>query len=113
MKKKNPSQPIALIVNGHTVGHLNGHLFTKRVSASVHKFRAIGENGSWGIDYKVLHDQLPDVCAIEVHDKETGNIYKTTKAVYKEKGVVRHFKEGSIDHYTQVFLPLEHFDVIH
>lgn len=69
-------------------------------------YRAIG-NGAWGIDYDVLHKVLPNNGSIEIHESEEGKVWLTTVAIFKERGVVLHFKEHTKDHYTQVFLPVE------
>lgn len=97
---------------GHQIGVLRGTLFRKSVHSSRHLFKAIGEKGSWGLDYDVLHNQLPKMGAVEIYDAETNVAYRCTNEMFREKGIIKHFKKDSADHYTQVFLPLEYFDVI-
>lgn len=96
--------------NGNYAGMLIGNVFYKKVQGSKHKFRKIGTNGSWGIDYDIVHKDLPENAVVRVLDQENQNIYQTPLQTYKDKGVILHFKEGTKDHYTQVFLPLEFFD---
>lgn len=96
--------------NGNLIGTLRGNVLTKQVKKSVHMYRSIGARGSWGIDYDALHEKLPERCVIRVEDREEGITYQTTAANWMLNGSTKHFKEGSKDHYTQVFLPIEYFD---
>ena len=97
--------------NGYTVGFLEGNVLRKKAKDSIHRFRAIGDLGSWGIDYDVLHS-LPDTTIVEITEEEKFVLYRQNVGNIKKYGVIKHFKEGEIDHYTQVFLPLEGWDRI-
>lgn len=96
--------------DGRLVGILKGSVLYKRVKGSKHKFNAIGDNGSWGIDYDVLMNQLPQRCSVYITDTENQTIYMAPASRWKDYGEIKHFKEKTQDHYTQVFLPLEYFD---
>lgn len=98
--------------DGRLVGTLKGNVLSKTVQASKHKFRKIGANGSWGIDYEVLTKQLPARCSVRITDTESGIMYMAPAERWKEYGEILHFKEGQVDHYTQIFLPLEYFDKV-
>jgi hypothetical protein len=95
--------------NGNYVGVLIGNVLHKRVQGSKHKFRKIGDNGSWGIDYDVVYKDVPETTVVRVFDTETQTTYQTPIKKYKEKGIILHFKENTADHYVQVFLPVEEF----
>lgn len=111
--KKKVIPPIAMYAkNGNYAGTLVGNIFKKQVRGSVHKFRAIGNNGSWGIDYEIIHAKLKATNVIRITDTEVKTIYQTPVKAYLEMGEVKHFKSGTDDHYTQVFLPLEYFTTI-
>jgi hypothetical protein len=97
---------------GMAVGTLKGNILHKRIRSSKHLFRSIGEKGSWGCDYSILYDELPEKGVVRLIDQDHQKIYQTTVALWKEKGITRHFKQGTVDHNTQVFLPVEFFDVI-
>lgn len=111
VKSKKPHTPIYL-PNGRYVGTLIGKVFNKRAKKSVHLFRKIGEHGSWGIDYEVLFAQLPENGIIRIEETEEFKFYEASVKLWKEKGHILHFKEGTTDHYTQIFLPLEYFTKI-
>lgn len=96
--------------DGRLVGVLKGNVLHKSVQMSKHLFRAIGARGSFGIDYDVLFEELPERSSIYITDTESKSVYMTPAARWRENGEIKHFKEGSKDHYTQVFLPLEYFD---
>lgn len=95
--------------NGNYAGTLVGNIFKKQVRGSIHKFRAIGENGSWGIDYEIIHAKLKPTHVVRIIDTEAKILYQTPVKAYIEKGEIKHFKAGTNDHYTQVFLPVEFF----
>lgn len=108
--KKKATPPVPMYAkNGNYVGTLVGNILKKQVRGSVHKFRAIGENGSWGIDYEILHAKLKPTMTVRIIDTEARMLYQTTVKKWIEQGSIKHFKEGTTDHYTQVFLPLEFF----
>ena len=98
--------------NGNFAGILSGNIFHKKVQGSKHKFRKIGINGAWGIDWSIIHEDLPKNTVVRILDHETQIIYQTPLQTYKDKGTILHFKEGTKDHNTQVFLPLEYFTKI-
>lgn len=98
--------------DGRLVGTLKGMVFAKTVQGSKHLFRKIGANGSWGIDLEVLTKQLPERASVRITDTENGILYMASVARWKEYGEIKHFKEETIDHYTQIFLPLEYFDKV-
>lgn len=98
--------------NGNLIGYFKGNTLFKKVQGSKHRFRKIGDRGSCGIDYDALHTDLPERAAIEIYDSEEEVKYLATAARFKEYGTILHFKEGTADHYTQVFLPVEYFDVV-
>ena len=95
--------------DGKIIGVLRGGVLYKRVEKSKHLFRKIGGNGSWGIDYDVLFNQLPERSSVYITETEEGILYMATKGHWKEYGQILHFKQDEEDHYTQVFLPLEYF----
>lgn len=97
--------------DGRYVGFLKDGVFRKKVYASKHLFRTIGPTGAWGIDYNVLFKEIPEGSVMRVGDFEERKLYEATAKRWREEGVVLHFKEGTKDHYTQVFLPLEAFTV--
>lgn len=99
--------------NGVRVGILRGKVYSSYRSEINHIFNAIGKNGSWGVDYKILHEQLPEECTIQVITKESGSVYRVSKKEFIEKGQILHFKQNTADHNTQVFLPLEEWKVKH
>lgn len=111
MKKKTPSREIRTI-DGRLIGFLRGAVLFKRVKASVHKFRKIGKNGAWGIDYDVLFTVLPKKGSIYIEEVEGPALYIVKNDVWREKGTVLHFKEGTKDHNVQVFLPIELFAIV-
>lgn len=96
--------------NGNLIGTLRGNVLTKQAKKSIHMYRSIGARGSWGIDYDALHNKLPERCVIRIEEREEGITYQATAANWMLNGIVKHFKEGTKDHYTQVFLPLAYFD---
>lgn len=95
--------------DGKQIGVLKGNTLYKTVQKSRHLFRKIGGNGSWGIDYEVLFNQLPERCSVYITDTEEQVLYMARAAQWKEHGEVLHFKEDEIDHYVQIFLPVEYF----
>lgn len=95
--------------DGRLIGILKGSVLHKRVRKSAHLFRKIGVNGSWGIDYEVLMKELPERGSVYITDSEEGILYMVANGKWKEMGEVLHFKEDTVDHYTQVFLPVEYF----
>lgn len=97
--------------NGNFIGYLKGKILFKRVKGSVHKYRAVGDSGAWGMDYLALHS-LPKGTVVRVEDEEEGVIYQCPAHIIKSKGTIFHFKEGTKDHYTQVFLPVEMWEQI-
>lgn len=98
--------------NGLLVGILKGSVLYKRTLASKHLYRKVGSHGSWGIDYDVLFKQLPERGAVHINEQENHVLYTVKNAKWRENGEILHFKEGTTDHYTQVFLPLEYFDKV-
>lgn len=97
--------------NGIRVGMLRAGVYSSYRSEVHHVFNSIGDNGSWGIDYKILHEQLPEECTIQIIAKESGRVYRITKKEFIEKGQILHFKQDTADHNVQVFLPLEQWKV--
>jgi 5'(3')-deoxyribonucleotidase len=87
--------------------HPNEKSFVKEVMKSKHFFRVLH---AWGIDNDVLN-QLPIDTRIFILDKEEKKIYSTMKGKYDLFGQYYHFKGPKIDHRTQKFLTLEHFEV--
>lgn len=81
--------------------------FTKEVMKSKHFFRVLS---SWGIDVKALN-KLPIDTQIIINDLEEKKEYSTMKGKYDLFGQYYHFKGPRIDHRTQKFLSLEHFEV--
>lgn len=98
--------------DGRLVGLLKGGILYKRVSKSRHLFRKVGDNGSWGIDYDVLFKELPERASVYITDEDDHILYMARVGTWKEYGEILHFKEETVDHYTQVFLPLEYFDKV-
>lgn len=96
--------------DGKLVGVLKGSTLHKTVRGSKHKFRSVGDNGSWGIDYDVLFKKLPERGLVYINDEESGTLYMGRVSQWKDYGIVMHFKEDTVDHYVQVFLPVEYFD---
>lgn len=94
---------------GKAVGVLRGKTLYKRAFLSKHLFRSI-MGGAWGIDYGVLFS-LPEDGDIEIEELENRVQYTATVKDWKENGIVKHFKQGTTDHYTQVFLPLSQFTI--
>lgn len=95
--------------DGKQIGILKGNTLYKTVQKSRHLFNRIGANGSWGIDYDALFNQLPERSSIYIRDTEEGMLYMVKAPLWRESGEVKHFKQGEKDHYVQVFLPLEYF----
>lgn len=98
--------------DGRLVGTLRGGVLYKTTHKSKHLFRAVGDNGSWGIDYDVLMKTLPERSSVYIHEVENGVLYMVTAAMWREHGVIMHFKQDTVDHYTQVFLPIEYFNKV-
>lgn len=109
MKKQRPQQ--LHTKDGRLVGTLYGNKFKKYVKNSRHRFKAIGKEGSWGMDYDVLYSLKPEV-VIEIFDQEMSTLYMQSAGNFRTHGVIKHFKEGQLDHYVQVFLPLESWDKV-
>lgn len=93
--------------NGKKAGVLKDGKYTSFRKESVHLFRKLD---AWGIDYDILYS-LPEQCSVQVASSESGRTYKTTKEEFVTKGTVYHFKQGTIDHSVQVFLPLTYWKV--
>jgi hypothetical protein len=89
--------------NGTKVGLYENGILKKKAWKSKHLFKKMN---AWGIDYGILHDRLKDDDFIQVYEQEEAVVYRTTVKNFKDNGTVLHFKEGTKDHYTQVFLPL-------
>jgi 5'(3')-deoxyribonucleotidase len=91
------------------IGEYNPELkmFFKEVMKSKHFFRVLSV---WGIDNDVLN-QLPIDTQIVINELEEKKQYITMKGKYDMFGQYYHFKGPKIDHRTQKFLPLEHFEV--
>lgn len=95
--------------DGRLVGVLRGNVFKKRVHESKHLFRAVGATGSWGMDYDILFNQLPEKCVVMIDDLETRKHYQIPTRIWRANGIIMHFKQNTKDHYTQVFLPRSFF----
>jgi hypothetical protein len=95
--------------DGKQIGLLKGNDLFKTARKSDHLFRKIGANGSWGLDYEVLFNELPPRCTVYIRETEEGVLYTADASKWKDYGEVLHFKNGEDDHYTQVFLPIEYF----
>ena len=94
-------------VKGHIIGELEDGVFVKRVRSSRHLFRKLN---AWGIDGNVFTKcLLPINAKIVVYDEEEGKRYECTAKHFDSKGTWLHFKEGTSDHYAQIFLPLKEF----
>lgn len=96
--------------DGTQIGTLKGAVLYKYVKKKRHLFRSIGAHGSWGIDYDILMNQLPERGSVYIKDEDDGILYMVTNARWREHGEILHFKKGTDDHNTQVFLPLEYFN---
>ena len=105
------STPI-LTKDGKRVGTLKGSVLYKYVNKSKHLFKSIGDNGSWGIDYDVLFKKIPERGSVYIQDNDDHILYMVKVGQWKEYGHIKHFKSGTDDHYTQVFLPIEYFDKV-
>lgn len=95
------------LTDGKIAGKLQGKIFHKLAKKSKHLFRKLN---AWGVDYEVLNTKLPSDAVIDVFETEERLHYRTTVKHFKEVGTVLHFKEGTRDHYTQVFLPLSEWE---
>jgi hypothetical protein len=93
---------------GRFIGTLNKNVFSKRVSASRHLFRKLD---AWGMDYEILY-KLPEKTVVRITDLESQTIYQVPIKEWKSQGIILHFKEGTADHNTQVFLPRDKFTQI-
>jgi hypothetical protein len=93
--------------DGRYVGYLKGNVFRKIVESSKHTFRKLD---AWGIDYEVLHKELPEKCAIRILDKEENVLYLTTATIWREKGTVMRFNKNGREDWPQSFLPKDYFD---
>lgn len=95
-------------VKGHVVGDLEDGVFFKKVRSSAHLFRKLN---AWGIDGNVFTKcLLPINATIVVYDEEEGKRYQCTARQFEAKGTWLHFKEGTSDHYAQIFLPLKDWE---
>jgi len=107
-----PDRREVRLKNGVIIGMLVGKVFKKRVKQSRHLYHKVGDNGSWGMDYDILFNELPEDGSVYIHDIELGVLYMVKNRVWREKGIIMHFKQDTKDHYTQVFLPVEYFDKV-
>jgi len=82
-------------------------IFCKEVMKSKHFFRVLQ---AWGIDNDVLN-QLPIDTQIIINELEEKKQNFTMKGKYDIHGQYYHFKGPKIDHRTQKFLSLEHFEI--
>lgn len=84
-------------------------IFFKKVSKSKHLFRL---KNAYGIDAKFFTDVLlPNNHFIQIYDNETKNYYGCDAKVFKEFGFYYHFNKEE-NHHAQIFLSLNHFQVI-
>ncbi len=90
------------------IGELDGKVFSKEVLDSKHLFRVLD---AYGIDSQTLNG-LPAGTTIEIHEQESGKLYRTTKEEYLEHGEYYHFKQPREDHRTQLFLRRKYFEVV-
>lgn len=97
--------------DGKQIGILKGGVLYKNAKKSRHLFHKVGGNGSWGIDYDVLFNQIPERCSIRISESEENILYMANAALWRERGEVLHFKDVD-DHDVQVFLPIEYFDKV-
>lgn len=108
----NTAKPIKT-PDGHLVGLLRGGVLKKIAKKSRHLFKKYGDNGSWGIDYDVLHSKELERASVYIEEQEEHILYMARASQWKEHGHIMHFKQGTTDHYTQVFLPIEYFTRVH
>lgn len=92
---------------GRNIGDWNEkkNLFVKQVYASKHLFKKFN---AWGIDGSFFTNVLlPKNATIEVRDKENGIVYQAKAEVFQKHDLWFHFKSGTLDHESQIFLPLD------
>lgn len=96
--------------DGHLVGLFRGGVLKKIAKKSKHLFKRHGGNGSWGIDYDILYSKELERASVYIEEQEDHILYMARVSQWKEYGHIMHFNDGDIDHYTQVFLPVEYFN---
>lgn len=89
--------------------HEKEGIFSKQVKMSKHLFRI---KNAWGLDAQFFNDVLlPNKYFIQIYDLENKKYYCCESEVFKKYGFHYHFK-NSDDHRAQIFLSLNHFNII-
>lgn len=111
-KTKRQKSLVLFTKSDKRVGVLKGKTFFKEAYESRHLFKKLGARGSWGIDYGILFKKLPEDGYVYIREYDKKILYMVSNRTWKDQGTVMHFKEGTADHYTQVFLPRELFSTV-
>ncbi|CAB3391657.1 hypothetical protein [Kyrpidia spormannii] len=100
---RRPGRPVRW--QGKVVGTVYGRTFYKSVTRKVHFFR---KGGGYAIQAPVLRSLMErGITYVEIVEKDTGNLYRTTVKEYWTLGIP--FDEG---HGEQIVLDLRYFDKV-
>lgn len=93
-----------IIINGKTIGVVDGNVFKKTVSKKKHLFKKLN---AWAIDAGVFNHEIFKTCnTIEVFDKDDRKTYTTTVDNFNIQAVYLNLGYG-----LQRFLPLTAWEV--
>lgn len=102
------AQRITLEIDGTEkfIGLLEGGVLQIERSNKKHFYRKLN---AYGMDKGVLeHLQTLSCTSIQLHEKETGDVYETTLEQFLRKGLPNHYQ----GHGAQLFLPLRRWTKI-